>query len=265
MNSFRLAFLAVSLFAALRLSAAPVDSSISAVTVYGDRAVVTRTTTVELSPGQTEMVFANLPESLVDQSLQVSGRGTAQAMILDVSARRTYVDFTPNARVKELEDRLRELGQEMRGLDDRGHVLQAQTTMLDRMEASLFAPPSKDVPRPELEHLTNALSYLTAQKTKIIGERTVLDQQREELQNKIATVQRQLNELRGAGGKAFKTVTVRVAATQPGNLELSLAYTVPGASWVPSYDARVLSADRAVALSYFGVVRQRTGEDWTDV
>ncbi|MDP2138017.1 MAG: DUF4139 domain-containing protein, partial [Candidatus Didemnitutus sp.] len=46
---------------------------------------------------------------------------------------------------------------------------------------------------------------------------------------------------------------------------LSLAYTVPGASWVPSYDARVLSADRAVALSYFGVVRQRTGEDWTDV
>ena len=34
---------------------------------------------------------------------------------------------------------------------------------------------------------------------------------------------------------------------------------------MPSYDARVLSTERAVNLGYFGVVRQSTGEDWTDV
>ncbi|HXA13874.1 MAG TPA: DUF4139 domain-containing protein, partial [Opitutaceae bacterium] len=42
-------------------------------------------------------------------------------------------------------------------------------------------------------------------------------------------------------------------------------YTVPEASWSPSYDARVLSADHAVQLGYFGVVHQSTGEDWTHV
>jgi uncharacterized protein (TIGR02231 family) len=78
-------------------------------------------------------------------------------------------------------------------------------------------------------------------------------------------VQAQLQELRGAGGKAFKTVTVRVAAAQAGSLEVSLAYTVPGASWVPSYDARVASSERSVQLDYFGIVRQSTGEDWKDV
>lgn len=243
----------------------PVNSTISAVTVYTDRAVVTRTGTITLPEGTTELVFANLPQSLNERSLQVSGRGTAQAQILDVSARQTFVDFTPNARVKELEDALRGLSKQMRGLDDRTAVLQAQTTMLDRMEAALFALPTKDVPRPDLNQFTSSLTYLSEQKTKIIGEKTALEEQREDLQNKINTTQNQLNELQGAGGKAYKTVTVRVASTQAGSLDVAVSYTVPGASWAPNYDARVLSSERAVALSYFGLVRQSTGEDWKDV
>lgn len=254
-----------ALLAVLRLGAAPVNSTISAVTVYTDRAVVTRTATAELGGGLTELVFADLPESLNEQSLQVSGKGTAAATILDVSAKQTYVDFTPNARVKELEDQLKALGKQMRGLDDRNGVLEAQTGILTRMEAALFAPPAKDVPRPDLNQFTASLTYLTEQKSKITAERATLDEQREELQNKINTVQAQLNELRGAGGRSYKTVTVRVNASQPGSLEVALSYAVPGASWAPSYDARVLSAEHAVSLGYFGIVRQSTGEDWKDV
>lgn len=265
MKLLRLALLGLALFPALRLAAAPVDSRISAVTVYTDRAVVTRTATVALAGGQTELVFANLPESLLDQSLQVTGRGTAQALILDVSARRTFVDFTPNARVKELEDQLTQLNQQMRGLNDRHGLLDDQSGMLGKIESALFAPPTKDVPRPDLNQLTSSLAYLTEQKAKIAAERATLDDQREDLQRKIDAVQGQLNELRGAGGRGFKTVTVRVSAHQAGELELALSYTVGGANWSPSYDARVLSGERAVALGYFGVVRQNTGEDWKDV
>jgi uncharacterized protein (TIGR02231 family) len=247
------------------LGAAPVNSTISAVTVYTDRAVVTRSAMVELAGGTTELVFANLPQALNERSLQVSGRGTAQALILDVSAKQTYIDFTPNARVKELEDQLKGLMKQVRGLDDRGSVLQMQAAMLDRMEAAIFTPPAKDVPRPDLNQFTNSLTYLTEQKAKLVTERATLDEQREELQNKITTVQNQLNELRGAGGRGYKTVTVRVSAMQPGSLDVALSYTVPGASWSPSYDARVLSGERAVALGYFGIVHQNTGEDWKDV
>ena len=256
---------ALSAVTAISAASLPVDSKISAVTVYVDRAVVTRTATVELTGGTIELTFANLPEALNERSLQVSGRGTAQALILDVSAKKTYVDFTPNARVKELEDQLKGLGRQVRELDDRGGLLQAQTVMLDRMEAALFAPPTKDVPRPDLTQFTNSLTYLTEQKSKITAERATLDEQREEVQNKINTVQAQLNELRGAGGRGYKSVTVRVDAEKAGNLDVALSYTVPGASWSPSYDARVLSTERAVALGYFGIVRQNTGEDWKDV
>jgi len=249
----------------LSLAATTINSTISAITVYTDRAVVTRTATVDLAGGTTELVFANLPDALNERSLQVSGKGTAQALILDVSAKQTFVDFTPNARVKELEDQLKAFAKQVRGLDDRGGILQAQGTMLDRMETALFAPPTKDVPRPDLTQFTNSLTYLTEQKAKLVTERAALDEQREELQGKIATVQNQLNEVRGAGGRGYKTVTVRVSAAQAGNLEVGLSYTVPGASWSPSYDARVLSTERAVALGYFGIVHQNTGEEWKDV
>ncbi|MBI2750437.1 MAG: mucoidy inhibitor MuiA family protein, partial [Burkholderiales bacterium] len=249
----------------LCLRAAPVPSTISAVTVYTDRAVVTRTASVDLAGGTTELVFANLPQALNERSLQVSGRGTAQALILDVSAKQTFVDYTPNARVNELEDQLKGLGKQVRGLDDRGNLLNASQATLERMEAALFAPPAKDVPRPDLNQFTSSLNYLTEQKAKLVTERASLDESREELQNKISTVQQQLNELRGAGGKGFKTVTVRVSAPQAGSLDVALSYTVPGASWSPSYDARVLSGERAVALGYFGIVHQSTGEDWKDV
>ncbi len=258
-------FLVLGLLSAVLLRADPVDSRISAVTVYQDRAVVTRTATVQLTGGTTELVFANLPQTLNEQSLQVSGQGTAQASILDVSAKQTYVDYTPNARVKELEDQLKALGKQMRGLDDRHNLLNSQAITLDRMEAALFSPPTKDVPRPDLQQSIASLAYLSEQKTKIASERATLDEQREELQNKINTLQNQLNELRGAGTKAFKTVTVRVAAAQAGSLDVSLSYTVPGASWMPSYDARVASSERTVQLDYFGIVRQRTGEDWKEV
>ncbi|MDB6114218.1 MAG: hypothetical protein JWQ62_1163 [Lacunisphaera sp.] len=249
----------------LWLNAAPVPSTITAVTVYTDRAVVTRTASRDLPAGVSELIFENLPASLLDQSLQVSGKGTASATILDVSAKQTYVDFTPNARVKELEDQLRGLAKQTRGINDHAALLQGQRATLEKMEITLTAPPAKDVPRPAVADLAGAMSFLVEQRAKITTELAALDEQREDLHNKINAAQNQLNELRGAGGKGYKTVTVRVSAAEAGSLEVALGYTVPNASWSSSYDARVLSGEHAVALSYFGIVRQATGEDWKNV
>jgi len=91
------------------LRATPIESRISAATVYVDRAVITRIATIELAAGEHAIVFERLPAALLDQSLQASGRGTAGATILDVNAQTAYVDFTPNARVQELEEQLRGL------------------------------------------------------------------------------------------------------------------------------------------------------------
>ena len=262
--------------AALGLRATPVESRITAATVYADRAVVTRVATTDLAAGEHTLTFERLPASLLDQSLQASGRGTATATILDVSAHTAYVDFTPNARVQELEEQIRGLQKQQRALDDRTDTLNQEREFVKRMLAAstgtVIYPLGADAThgggtaaRPTLDDWQKLYVYSDETFGKIATELQSLDEQREDFKAKQTALEQQLNELRGARGKSFKTVTVRVAVTAPGTLDLSLRYAVPGAGWAPSYDARLHVAERAVELSYFGLVRNSTGEDWNDV
>jgi uncharacterized protein (TIGR02231 family) len=176
------------------------------------------------------------------------------------------VDFTPNDRVKALEDELRALAKQKRVLDDRTNVLALQEKTLGRLEAAATAAPSKETaPRLSIEESAKLLAFLDEQRAKLTTERQSLDTQGEDLAAKIDAAQRSLNQLRGSGGRSYKTVTVRLDATSTGTLDLAVSYAVPGASWAPTYDARVNSNEKSIALSYSGIVRQNTGEDWKDV
>lgn len=252
---------------ALHAAPLPANSRIAAVTVYADRAVVTRNATLDLAAtGMVEVMFEKLPAALLDQSLQVSGRGVAQVTILDVAARAAYVDFTPNERVKALEDELRALARQRRAVDDRATVLKAQESTLGRLESAATSAPTKDsAPRLSIEESAKLLVFLEEQRGKLLTENQSLATQLEDLAAKTDAAQRQLNELRGAGGRSYKTVTVRLDAATAGSLDLALIYAVPGASWTPSYDARASSNEKSIALAYHGIVRQNTGEDWKDI
>ncbi|HXC02291.1 MAG TPA: mucoidy inhibitor MuiA family protein [Opitutaceae bacterium] len=264
MKNLRPTLLLVCFIAALR--AAPVESRITAVTVYADRAVVTRTASLDVaSAGPIEMVFENLPSSIVDQSLQVAGRGTAQATILDVTAREAYLDATPDTRIKSLQDELRGFQQQQQALTDHSAVIDQQRDFLATIKAVSATPPTKDAPRPSVEDWTKLLSFFGEQSDKLNTEQQSLGTQRDDIDTKIAAVEKQLADLSGANGHSVKHITVHLTAASPGHIELALSYAVPEASWSPSYDARVLSTDQAVQLGYFGVVHQRTGEDWTNV
>ena len=244
-------------------------SQLTAATVYLDRAVLTRTARVDLPAGQSELVFERLPAGLVDQSLQVTGRGTATATILDVSARTTFVAATPSMRVKALEDELIGLQQQDRAFAYRlGHLSQ-QRALLAKIESAMTTPPTGDAatPRPTFEDWQKLLTFQTETLTRLTSEQQTVDRQRADLEAKIAAVEAQLNALRGQQpeGRAFKTVTVRVAATTAGSLDVTLGYAVPGASWTPAYDARLRGETRVVELTYYGVVRNGTGEDWNNL
>jgi len=86
MNKLRFVFstLLVLLLTIPSLAAAA-DSKITAVTVYGDRAVVTRSMSSDFGVGEHAITFENLPAALLDESVQASGKGVNGATILDVS------------------------------------------------------------------------------------------------------------------------------------------------------------------------------------
>ena len=141
-RSSTIPFLTILLLAfSTGLSAAPVDSRITSVTVYSDRAIVTRTATNELTAGEHTLTFENLPAALVDQSLQASGFGVPGATILDVSAQNVFAETTTNERVRSVEDQIRNLQKQRRVLDDRSKILEEQRAFVQRMlQASTNSP-----------------------------------------------------------------------------------------------------------------------------
>lgn len=254
---------------ALRAEPTPVSSQITAATVYTDGAIVTRTAHLDLAAGQTELILEKLPDALVDESLQVSGHGTAGVTILDVNARTTFAAVASDPRIKSLEDELAAEQKKIRALNDRAAALDRQRALLDKIENAVATPPAKDAtaPRPSFDDWQKLLTFTDDNRNKFSAEQQSLDTQREDIDAQVTALTAQLNDLRGqtGGGRSYKTVTVRVAAASAGSLDLTLAYAVPGASWTPAYDARLHSDERAIALTYFGIVRQNTGEDWKSI
>ncbi len=253
------------------LGASPVDSRVSSATVYADRALVTRTAQVPVAAGENTLVFEHLPASLDERSLQFSARGP-HATILDVNAATVFVSSAPAARVHELEEQLRALQKQGRTLDGRTAVLGSERDYVKRMLQAATAVPAAapagdahGAPRMSLEEWQKLYGYSEEALGKIDTELQSIEEQQADLKDRRLAAERQLESLRGAGDRSEKTVTVRVAAAEAGTLDASLSYTLGGAGWTPSYDARLSTAERSVELGYYGLVRNATGEDWTGV
>ena len=216
-------------------------------------------------------MFGDLPAGLADQSLQFAGHGSVQATVLDVNAVTSFVDQTPNTRVKELEDQEIDILKQIRALDDRTGVLDEERDFVKRMLVStptVGAAPADGTHGgvgpglPPLEEWQKLFSYSEETLGKIAAEVQSIDARRDELKGKKAAVDAELEGLRGDRGKSVKVVTVRLSVPTACKLEVALKYALPGATWAPSYDARLLTGERAVELSYYGLVWNATGEDW---
>lgn len=245
-------------------AAAALPSSIGAVTVYQDRAVVTRAASSELAAGEHELVLENLPASLQENSLQVSAKSTGQATLLDVKVSDVYQAATANERVRHIEAQIDKLVSRQAALDDEAAVLDNQRELILMMQRGATEP-AKDGARLTLDEL-KAIQTLSAESlaTTLAGLRRVAEQ-KTELEREMTALQTQLGVVRGESGRRTKTVTLRVNMARAGKLDLALSYAVTGARWTPAYDARLRPADRNVDLGYFGVIRQNTGEDWKNV
>lgn len=270
------AFAAVSsALVAPAVLAAPIaaESSVTAATVYPDRAVVSRlATAVQVPAGTSEITFSGLPAGLQDESLQISARGPVAASLLDIAARTVFVTAEPDARVKALEDQLLALRNDERALKDQGAVLDSQRALLANIEKASTTPipapaGTTPPPRPSLEEYEKLLGFSANQRTKLDAAAQKLDLERTALAEKIAAAEAQLRELRGKqpGRRATKVVTVRLSTPAAAALEVNLSYALAGASWTPAYDARLRSEKREVQLDAFGLVRNATGEDWTNI
>jgi uncharacterized protein (TIGR02231 family) len=242
-------------------------SHITAVTVYADRALTTRSAALTLKPGSYLIAFESLPPLTQDESVRVEGKGTAVATIAGLEIKRTFLEGSGEKRVRELQEEIHGLERRSAALDAKKAGIVAQKVFLESIRVAWGDRISKElaIGRPTAAELQDASGFVGAGITKAEEQSRDIDFDKKALKDKIDALKRQQNEATGSGRKEAKTVEVAVEITREGSLTLELAAMISQATWEPAYDVRLGADAKTAELTFRAMVRQQTGEDWQNV
>ncbi len=244
------------------------DSTISAVTVYPDRARVTRSGITSLEFGQQVLEIPELPVQLDPDSVRVSAHGTAQARLLGVEVQRAFFTETPAEKVRELEIQVEAMQDEMSLLDARAEVVKQQRGIIDGLSsrtktyalALAASELSWDAEQALFDGMRQRAEMLDRQQVELSASRRDLERRLQQLKN-------QLDQMRGGRPRQRYTARVELEILQAGDLSVDLSYVVTSAGWKPLYDFRLVEGGGSPALeaSYLAQVTQSTGEEWDHI
>jgi hypothetical protein len=113
-----------------------VKTTVDQVTVYVDRARISRKGSVSPDPGNHQLAVPDLPLTLDPDSVRVKAAGTARAKILGVGVKKTFFKDVPPGKAKELTDQIQQLEDEDRVLADNVQSISGQIKHIDGMADS---------------------------------------------------------------------------------------------------------------------------------
>lgn len=243
------------------------QAAISQVTVYQDRAQVSRSATVKLSPGNSILTIEGLPVLLHDDSVRVDAKGTAQATITGIEVKRSFLSQSADQRVKEIDTEIRQLERTMGVLEARKSGLSAQRTFIDSIKVAWGERISQllAVGKPTSVELNEAIGFVGTNTTRTEELQRDIDREKQAIHDKLDALRRKRQEAAGSGRKESKTVEISVDTRKEGSLTLELSSVISNATWQPEYDVRLTTDASTAELTYRAQVRQQTGEDWNDV
>lgn len=243
------------------------DARITAVTVYSDRALTTRSATLDLKPGSYLIAFEALPTLIMDESVRAGGSGTADVTITGLEVKRVYLEQSGEKRVKELQEEIRSLEQKVARLNAKRAGIVAQSLFLESIRVSWGERISKElaIGRPTTAELQDASAFIGAGVTKAEEQYRDIDFEKSGLSDRIDALQRQQRDAAGTNRKEVKNVEVAIEVTRPGRLTLGLTAMIYQAGWEPAYDVRLAADAKESELTFRAMVHQQTGEEWNSV
>ncbi|MFN6463199.1 MAG: mucoidy inhibitor MuiA family protein [Nostoc sp. DedVER02] len=244
-----------------------VQSEIVAVTVYGDRALVTRRGVVNLTGIEQELVITPVPETLETESVRVSGAGTVEVRLMGVSSDRIYTTEPVAERVAHLTRQIEQLEAEKRHLQAQVDALALQSSFIAGLREKTEEPFAQSLSRKNLS-LSETLDFLNFLGSQY-GEYAIASgeckTQQHELDKELQVLRASLQKIQTPHPKESLSIVVGVEVAGEGEFELEVSYIVNRASWTPLYDLRFSTTSDIVHLGYLAEITQSSGEDWIGV
>lgn len=236
------------------------ESKIVVVTVYPDRARVTRRGVVTLDAGAQSVILNNLPRGMDLGSVRAAGKGNARLIGVQ-TAYLTISEAAPGS-AKEAQDKLQGLMDRDKILADEAEAWAQRLTVIKAMGESGGENFARSVARGKmsLEGVTAMLDYLSQSHEAANSILRDLGMRRRELAKEIEAAKQEADKLQNAASRDVVQAQVNLDVNAAGDVEIELSYTVYGASWNAVYDARL--QDASLEWNYLAQVRQQTGENW---
>ncbi len=240
------------------------DLSISSVTLYRGRAAVTRVGTTALTQGLHELRVGPLPEFADLDSVQA--RVGTGARLLDVKTE-TVVRPAPtsdNPRVRAALEAVEEARLALAEVDRRLTNNAASTKLVDSIAAKAASDASQAVGGAlDPEKLRAQIAFIESERDRLTIGAAELTTLRVKAVGELQARERALADAGGAPPvERFAVVTVAVPTG--GEVPVSVTYLVANATWEPAYTVRGDLEGGGLAIEFDAMIRQATGEDWTD-
>ncbi len=242
-----------------------VDSRIARVTVYEDRALVTRLSKTQVAKGVTRIAVEHLPPGLDPASVRARC-GAARVLGVDLENVHLVRDSreemkTARAAHDAAKRKLTEAEMTLAEAKDRWDLFRSmRAKSVEGGERALGGGQGVDVKSmKDLLELVAAQGARARQDVLSAGDDVASAKAVEE------AARRRIEELSTGRDRTESRVIVTLEADAAADADISVQYIVAGASWQPVYDLRVDESFGEASLGLGAIVVQKTGEEWKDV
>jgi len=237
----------------------PVESNITGVTVFLNKAQVNRKVKTKIEAGKIDLVLTQLTSQIDVQSIQVSGKGNF--LIVATSHRQNYLsEFTMPKSLRVLKDSIAYLQQQRIAEESQKDILNKEEQLL--LANQKIGGNNQNITVAELKAMADF--YRTRLGDIVIAKRKA-DEKIAIVQERAAKLQLEINEKTASFTRNTSEIVVSVSADAPATVELTVSYIVSAAGWYPFYDLRATDTKSPVRLLYKANVYQETGEEWENV
>ncbi len=241
-------------------------STLTAATVYANRATLTRRAVIDIPAGEHTVIFKNMTPSMMTDSLRAEGEANGNIIMGALTHKmETSIDLVA-PREKELNDQILKLMDQIKVLEAEKAAISTKQDFINSLGEQAVMRENESIAEMQLnpESWAAAANTIHSQTSENLKATLALDNQIRDLNEQIQKLRTDMNQLR-TGNKTTYTVSLPIEADRASKLTVDLSYQIPNATWQPLYDARLNTETEELELIQYGAVRQNTGEDWSDV
>lgn len=245
-------------------AARTLESKVTKVTVYSDRARITRRAKAEISTEPVVFAFRQLPGWVDDGSVRVA---VSSGTIVDVRVDRDFLAKTTDASWREAEASYKSLSSKLAALNDELAVLDAQKQQIESIKAFSNEKITQDtiIGDVKVESYAQVLRFITDALRDTAAARREVKSKIDEISPEYDAGLRRLNAMKNVLKLEQTTVLVTIQGAKAAPTDVELTYMLPGVTWEPMHELRVSTSDPdSVDVASFAEVTQISGEDWTN-